>query len=104
MEHDRAITGLKAVDFGQGHIVRAGDMFARMFVGVANVDQLRAVLYHALRFGRRYGCHRHRISPPGSRVDRAWRTASRSGGQRSGTRRSEEHTSELQSLMRISYA
>src|SRR3546814_1435357 len=47
-------------------------------------------------------------TPPGLRKARAWRTWSQSRPRSKGgfiiTARSEEHTSELQSLMRISYA
>src|SRR3546814_2059298 len=50
---------------------------------------------HALLV-RQHGATRHWV--------RLWRAAPNRSGQECQSRRSEEHTSELQSLMRISYA
>src|SRR3546814_10242263 len=71
------------------------------------------------RSDRRALCRRRRADPAGDRADAdrrnrrralsgarpvAVRAGARAQGQPGGRRRSEEHTSELQSLMRISYA
>src|SRR3546814_5387519 len=51
---------------------------------------------------RRHGAHGLRVRAPGG--DRPLRARPRAGGGGPQRDRSEEHTSELQSLMRISYA
>src|SRR3546814_8418929 len=66
-------------------------------------DQAAARGQRIVEFGAVGGDHRRRYSAPAPSVDT--KRAGRKGiGRRVTSRRSEEHTSELQSLMRISYA
>src|SRR3546814_1542117 len=51
-----------------------------------------------------YGAFRRRVRPPGAAAVRSGRRCRPRGVARGTGGRSEEHTSELQSLMRISYA
>src|SRR3546814_18300378 len=62
-------------------------------------------LFRSVRPGPRWGRVAARCATPGTRcADRRSPRGSRSRRDRAAIHRSEEHTSELQSLMRISYA
>src|SRR3546814_1629801 len=71
-------------------------------------DQRRALCHRrAASAARHHHLHPRRDDGPegGPIAARQWRTASEGArGDGAAVRRSEEHTSELQSLMRISYA
>mgnify|MGYP002272255055 CR=1 FL=1 len=87
VKDDRTIVAREIADPVERHVHRAGNAFARMLVGTANVDQARTGIDRGTGIVGRKGRERHRINPC-SRAGRECRAAFRRGHPRWRTRAS----------------